>query len=90
MSQLAPPPPPPLVALGEDDRLRRVRFRLWQLLLTAVTVLITGWFVTLGPISAILALLVAKHVLVAILVMGLGVDGSAMNDPALGGPQTGR
>jgi hypothetical protein len=30
----------------------------------------------MGPIPAILALLVAKHVLVAILVMGLGVDAS--------------
>jgi hypothetical protein len=74
MAQLAPPAPPPLVALGDDDRLKRVKFRLWQLLMTAVTVLITGWFITLGPVFAILALLVAKHVLVAILVMGLGVD----------------
>jgi hypothetical protein len=75
MAQLAPPPRPPLVALGEgDDRLRRVRMRLWQVLLTALTVLITGWFCTLGWVPAILALLVAKHVLVAILVMGLGVD----------------
>jgi hypothetical protein len=48
--------------------------RLWQLLLTALTVLITGWFCTLGWVPAILALMVAKHVLVAILVMGLGVD----------------
>lgn len=75
MSQLAPPPSPPLVALGEDDdRLRRVRMRLWQLLLTAVTVGATGWCCTLGWVPAILALLTAKHVLVAILVMGLGVD----------------
>jgi hypothetical protein len=80
MSRLAPPPSPPLVALGEgDDRLRRVRMRLYQLLLTALTVLVTGWFCTLGWVPAILALLVAKHVLVAILVMGLGVDGA---DPA--------
>jgi hypothetical protein len=49
-------------------------FRLWQLTLTALTVLITTWFCTLGPIPAILAIMVAKHVLVAILVMGLGVD----------------
>jgi hypothetical protein len=39
------------------------------------TVLIAGWFCTMGPIPAILSLMVAKHVLVAILVMGLGVDG---------------
>jgi hypothetical protein len=71
---------PPRVALDEgDDRLRRVRMRLWQLLLTALTVLITGWFCSLGWVPAILALMVAKHVLVAILVMGLGVDAA---DPA--------
>jgi hypothetical protein len=74
MAQLAPPGAPPLVALGEDDRLKRVKFRLWQLLMTALTILVTGWFITLGPVLAVLALLVAKHVLVAILVMGLGVD----------------
>jgi hypothetical protein len=74
MAQLAPPEPPLLVALGDDDRLKRVKFRLWQLLMTALTILVTGWFITLGPVFAVLALLVAKHVLVAILVMGLGVD----------------
>jgi hypothetical protein len=76
MAQLAPPPAPPFVALDGDDRLKRVHFRLWQLLLTAITIFITGWFVSMGPVPAILALLVAKHVLVAILVMGLGVDAS--------------
>jgi hypothetical protein len=39
-----------------------------------VTVLATGWICTLGVIPAILAILVAKHVLVAILLMGLGLD----------------
>ena len=41
---------------------------------TLVTVLITAWCCTFGWIPAILALLVAKHILVAILVAGLGVD----------------
>jgi hypothetical protein len=74
--QLVPPeaPPPVLVGVDDDGRLRRLHFRLWQVTMTAVTVLITGWFVTLGPVMALLALLVAKHVLVAILVQGLGVD----------------
>ena len=37
MAHLAPPPRPPRVALGEDDdRLRRVRLRLWQVLLHVV------------------------------------------------------
>jgi hypothetical protein len=74
MAHLAPPDTPPVVAVGDDDRLKRVRFRLWQLFLTALTVLITGWFCTLGALPAIIAIVTAKHVLVAILVMGLGVD----------------
>jgi hypothetical protein len=74
MSQLAPPPAPPIVAVGDDGRLKRVNFHLWQLIMTALTILITGWFCTFGAIPAILALMVAKHILVAILVMGLGVD----------------
>ena len=74
MMKMAPPETPPRVALGDDDGLSRVHFRLWQLMMTAVTILITTWFCTLGWIPAILALMVAKHILVAILVMGLGVD----------------
>jgi hypothetical protein len=62
------------VALGDDDGARRLRLRLTQLMATTVTVLATGWLCTLGAITAIIALMVAKHVLVAILVMGLGVD----------------
>jgi hypothetical protein len=85
MAQLAPPDSPPCVALGEGDRLRRVHFRLWQLLVTALTVLITGWFITLGPILGLLAVLVAKHVLVAVLVVGLGVDAARQSDSP-GGP----
>jgi hypothetical protein len=45
-----------------------------QILATIITVLATAWLCTLGAIPAILALMVAKHILVAILVMGLGVD----------------
>jgi hypothetical protein len=62
------------VAVADDDGLKRLHFRLWQLLLTALTVLVTAWCCTLGAIPAIAALLTAKHVLVAILVMGLNVD----------------
>jgi hypothetical protein len=69
-----------VVAVGDDDRMRRLRMRLWQLLMTAVTIVVTGWFCTLGPIPAILSLMVAKHVLVAILVMGLGVDQAPVSD----------
>jgi hypothetical protein len=71
---LAPPTPPIRTALADGDGLNRLRMRLKQLFLTAVTVFVTAWLCTFGPISAVLALSVAKHVLVAILVMGLGVD----------------
>ncbi len=74
MALLAPPPSPPRVAIGDNDGLKRLRFRLLQLLASAITVLVTIWLCTLGPIPAILALMTAKHVLVAILLMGLGVD----------------
>jgi hypothetical protein len=74
MSQLAPPRPPILVTI-EDDGLRRLHFRLWQIVVTGITVLVTTWFVTFGAIPAILALMVAKHVLVAILVRGFDAPG---------------
>jgi hypothetical protein len=69
-----PPPGPPPVALGESDGRRRLRLRLWQIDTSAITVFLAAWCCTLGPIPAIVALLIAKHVLVAILVVSLGVD----------------
>jgi hypothetical protein len=80
MAGLAPPPPPVRIFLADDDHWRRYQFRLWQTGATMMTILVTGWFCTLGPISAIIALCVAKHVLVAILVMGLGVDAQGPSD----------
>jgi hypothetical protein len=74
MAQMAPPAVPPCVALADDDGRRRFRFRLQQMSYAMLTIFITAWFCSLGPIPAILSLLVAKHVLVAILLMGLGVD----------------
>jgi hypothetical protein len=68
---MAPPEAPPVLAYDEGDNLRRLRMRLWQVMMTALTVLITAWLCTLGAFTAILALMVAKHVLVAILVVGL-------------------
>jgi hypothetical protein len=73
MSQLAPPRLP-VVALDDGGNLRRLRFRLWQVFWTTLTVLVTAWACTFGWIPAIIAILIAKHVLVAILVVGLGVD----------------
>lgn len=75
MSLLAPPPPPPpRVTLADDERRDQIHFRLWQILMTLATVLITAWCCTLGVLPAIIALMIGKHVLVAILAMGLGVD----------------
>jgi hypothetical protein len=74
MAALAPPPTPPVMTVGDNDGLHRFRMRLLQVMATTVTVLVTAWLCTLGAIPAILGLMVAKHVLVAILVMGLGVD----------------
>jgi hypothetical protein len=54
-----------------NDRTRRnLRLISWG----SITVFLTAWFCTMGPIPAILSIVVAKHVLVAILVMGLDVD----------------
>jgi hypothetical protein len=57
--------------MDEYPPLRRIHFRLWQISLTSATVLVTGWCYTLGPWAAIIATVVAKHVLVAILAAGL-------------------
>ena len=70
MSLLAPPRPPVRVTV-DDDHLRRLHFRLWQILMAAITVLLTTWFMTFGVVPAIIALMIAKHVLVAILVQGM-------------------
>ena len=72
MILLTPPPSPPRVAFDENDEVRKVRLRLWQINASAITIFLTAWCCTLGAIPAILALMVAKHVLVAILVMGFG------------------
>ena len=69
MATITPPPPPTVV--GDEVPLRRVQFRLWQIVMTAVTILLTGWFFTIGPVPGIIALLFAKHVLVAIYAAGL-------------------
>lgn len=74
MALLAPPPAPPRVASGDDDGVKKFRLRFTQVVATLVTVLATAWICTLGWIPAIVALSVAKHVLVAVLMMGLGVD----------------
>lgn len=74
MIDLAPPNIPPRAALEDGGGDPRLRLRLLQWWFTLVTVVLTAWLCTFGPIPAIIALVTAKHLLVAILVMGMGVD----------------
>ena len=87
MSQLLPPPAPPHVT--GDNPLHRVQFRLWQIVMSAVTLATTVWFFTLNPIAGIIAVIVAKHILVAILAAGLtrypaqpAADAAGFSEPA--------
>lgn len=73
MSSIVPPPLPP-VALDDDGRAGNYRRRTTCVVAALVTVLATAWVCTLGAIPAIVALAVAKHVLVAILAMALGIS----------------
>ena len=81
MSALAPPQAPPRVIPGDDDDKRRFRVRLTQVMATLATLLVTAWLCSLGAIPAIIALAVAKHVLVAIFIMGIGVDAAETTEP---------
>jgi hypothetical protein len=74
MKSLEPPAPPLPVALADGGGPDRLRLRMHQVTLSAVTVLVTAWCVTLGTVPAVISLSIAKHILVAILAMGLGVD----------------
>lgn len=79
------PPNSSLVAV-EDRGPDRLRLRLKQLSWTTATVGATAWFCTLGPIQGILAVAVAKHILVAILVMGVGLDEPQNQEPGRSAP----
>lgn len=74
MARMAPPSPPSLPRLDEDGGRDRVRLWLWQIWMTTLTVVVTAWFFTLGLLPGLLAVMVSKHILVAILVRGLRVD----------------
>jgi hypothetical protein len=78
MAVLAPPPAPPVVVTTDQYGPRRFRVRTMKLVVTLITVLISAWLFTLGTLVGILGLLVAKHVLVAVFLMGSGV-----HDPRL-------
>jgi hypothetical protein len=74
MNLLAPPPLPPRVITSDDDGPRDFRLRMTQVTTTLITLLLTAWVCSFGAIPAIIALSVAKHVLVAVLMMGTGID----------------
>jgi hypothetical protein len=78
MAILAPPPAPPVVVTTAQYDNRRFRVRLLKLVVSFITVLFSVWLFKLGMIPGILGLLVAKHVLVAVFLMGSGV-----HDPRL-------
>ena len=71
MPRAGPPFVPPRVSVDDDQPLRRVHFRLWQISIMAVTVLLTAWSYTLHVAVGLTATFLAKHVLVAVLAAGL-------------------
>jgi uncharacterized membrane protein len=71
MAQIMQPPPPVAVHTTDDDSRERLEFRLWQLFATTLTIMVAVWFSTFGIGPAILAWVIAKHILVAILMIGL-------------------
>jgi hypothetical protein len=72
MSQLLPPAPPMVVFTGDDDGRERLRFRIFQLMTCTLTILVAVWFTTFGsPLVTILTWVTVKHILVAVLMMGL-------------------
>lgn len=77
----APPAPPKKVTFAEGDDVQRGRMLRWQLFWTTITILATTWFCTLGWGPGILAVMVAKHVLVAIIAAGVGLDRSEPVEP---------
>jgi hypothetical protein len=66
---------------NEDNGWLRLHFRLWQLEATVLVLLFTTWVCTFGVIPAFVALLVAKHLLVCILMIKL--DREAAHSPDL-------
>lgn len=74
MASSGPPPLPPFVTLGDDDRAKNFRRRTTCIVAALITVLTTAWICTLGVIPAIISLAIAKHILVAILAMALGIS----------------
>lgn len=71
MSYVAPPLPPASENLADENPRQRVDFRLWQIVVSALTLAVTIWLFTVHTLAGILAVIVAKHVLVAVIASGL-------------------
>jgi hypothetical protein len=72
MAQLTPPAAPTAVIAGDDDGRQRLLFRQWQVLVSTLTLMAAVWLTTFGkPLLTILAWVTAKHIFVAVLMMGL-------------------
>ena len=71
-----PPKPPPVTTATTDDRTPspRLRFRLQQVVVCTLVLLVTGWCFTIHAAVGLTATFLAKHVIVAVLAMGLGID----------------
>lgn len=52
-------------------RFRKFHFRLWQIIVTLVTLFLTFFFFTLGTLPGIAFLFLSKHILVAVFAAGL-------------------
>lgn len=74
VSNIMLPPKPPPVATGDRPPSRRLQFRLWQVVVCALTLFVTGWCFTVHAAIGLTASFLAKHVIVAVLAMGLGLD----------------
>lgn len=59
---------------SEGEAAARIRARSVQVSATFVTVVASSWLCTLGLLWALIGLLLAKHILVAILLMHVGLD----------------
>ena len=71
MALLIPPRPPVRVGLEDDDRSRRLAFRLWQVRVATWSGLAGTWLATFGPLAAICGLLLVQHLLVCVLLAGI-------------------
>ena len=71
MAQLTPPltpPLPPKPTYG-DLPAQHIEFRLWQIVMSAATIVLAGWFFTLNPIAGIIASFFAKRSRIGLIVV---------------------